>query len=72
MAAERNETFPKRLQRLREHRGVSRRVLSELCGLDEHAVRRFERGERKPKPEALIALADYFDVSVDYLLCRED
>jgi len=72
MAAEHNETFPKRLQRMREQKGVSRRVLSELCGLDEHAIRRFERGERKPKPEALIAMADYFDVSVDYLLCRKN
>lgn len=70
MAAERNETFPKRLQRLREQRGVSQRTLSQLCGLDDHAVRRFERGERNPKADALCALADYFEVSVDYLLCR--
>ena len=72
MAAEKNETFPKRLQRMREQRGVSRRVLSELCGLDDHMVRRYERGERKPSPEALCALADYFGVTVDYLLCREN
>jgi transcriptional regulator with XRE-family HTH domain len=71
MASERNETFPKRLQRLREKRGVSRRVLSELCGLHDKAVVRFERGERKPSPDALCALADYFGVTVDYLLCRE-
>lgn len=70
MAAERNETFPKRLQRLREQRGVSRRVLSELCGLNDKAVVRFERGERKPSPDALCAMADYFGVTVDYLLCR--
>lgn len=72
MAAEKNEDFPKRLQRMREQRGVSRRVLSELCGLDDHMVRRYERGERKPSPEALCALADYFGVTVDYLLCREN
>lgn len=71
MAAERNETFPKRLQRLREQRGVSRRVLSELCGMNENQVARFEKGQRKPNQDALCALADYFDVSVDYLLCRE-
>lgn len=72
MAAERNETFSKRLQRLREQRGVSRRVLSELCGLNDKAIVRFERGERKPGPDALCAMADYFGVSVDYLLCREE
>ena len=71
MAAERNETFPKRLQRMREQRGVSRRVLSELCGMNENQVARFEKGQRKPNQDALCALADYFDVSVDYLLCRE-
>ena len=70
MAAERNEIFSKRLQRLREKRGVSRAVLSELCGLNPGQIRRYERGERKPTPEALCALADYFGVSVDYLLCR--
>lgn len=70
MAAERNETFSKRLQRLREERGVSRRVLSELCGLNDKMVTRYERGERKPGPDALCALADYFNVSTDYLLCR--
>lgn len=72
MAAERNEDFPKRLQRLRERRAVSRRVLSELCGLSHNMVERYEKGQRKPTPEALCALAEYFDVTVDYLLCREE
>ena len=71
MAAEQNETFPKRLQRLREQRGVSRRVLSELCGMNENQISRYEKGLRKPNQDSLCALADYFDVSVDYLLCRE-
>lgn len=71
MAAERNETFPKRLQRLREQRGVSRRVLSELCGMNENQISRFEKGQRKPNQDALCAIADYFGVTVDYLLCRE-
>ena len=44
--------------------------MSELCGLNDKAVVRFERGERKPSPDALCAMADYFGVTVDYLLCR--
>lgn len=72
MAAEKNETFAKRLQRLRERKGISRAVLSELCGLSRNQVARYEHGERKPTPDALIAMADYFGVSVDYLLCREE
>lgn len=71
MAAERNETFPKRLQRLREQRGVSQRVLSELCGMNPNQINRFEHGKRKPRQDDLCALADYFGVSIDYLLCRE-
>lgn len=71
-AAEKNETFPKRLQRLREKRGISRSVLSELCGLSRNQVARYERGERKPTPDALIAMAEYFGVTIDYLLCRDE
>ena len=45
-------------------------VVSELCGLDRGAVRCYERGERSPTLEALVALADYFEVSLDYLTGR--
>lgn len=62
--------FPQRLQKLREGQHKSRRVLSELCGLSPDAVRRYERGEAKPTMEALIAIADYFCVSIDYLVGR--
>lgn len=62
--------FPARLRKLREERRQSRVVVSELCGLDRGAVRCYERGERIPSMEALIALADYFEVSLDYLTGR--
>ena len=68
------EDFAKRLQQLRESQKPikSRVVVSHLCGLDSGAVRQYERGERKPTMDALIALADYFDVSIDYLVGREN
>ena len=62
--------FPARLQRLREREGKSRIVLSQLCGLPDSSIRRYERGEIKPNVDSLIAIADYFNVSVDYLLGR--
>lgn len=65
-----NSTFPRRLQRLREQQRKSRRVVSELCGLPTDAIRRYERGEAKPNMEALVKLADYFGVSLDYLTGR--
>lgn len=65
------DAFPQRLQRLRERRKISRRVLSELCGLSKSAVSRYERGERMPGLDDAVQLADFFGVSLDYLVGRE-
>ena len=59
--------LPERLRRLRERKGISRRVLSELCGLPTDAVWRYERGESYPTLPSLLALAEYFGVSLDEL-----
>lgn len=64
------EAFRDRLKKLREEQRKSRVVLSQLCGLQNDAVRRYERGEAKPSMDALVALADYFEVSLDYLTGR--
>lgn len=64
--------FPQRLQQLRTRRRISGKTLGELCGLGGGAVRRYERAEVAPKMDSLCALADFFDVSVDYLLGRTD
>ena len=66
-----NELFPKRLRALRERRQIKRRVLAELCGLSQLMIRRYEEGEMEPKASSLEVLADYFEVTVDYLLGRE-
>lgn len=63
--------FSQRLQQLRERKRISRRVLSELCGLNSDAVRRYERGEAEPTLHSLVAIAEYFEVSVDYLIGKE-
>ena len=60
--------FRQRLQRLREKRQISRKVLSELCGLSSDAIRRYERGEAEPNLKSLVLIADFFEVSTDYLL----
>jgi transcriptional regulator with XRE-family HTH domain len=46
---------------------MSRRALSELCGLSKNAISRFERGEREPSLYDAKIIADFFDVSLDYL-----
>nr|DAI80046.1 MAG TPA: Repressor protein CI [Caudoviricetes sp.]DAZ54115.1 MAG TPA: Repressor protein CI [Caudoviricetes sp.] len=67
-----NEVFCRRLRMLRERKHLKRRVLAELCGLSQHMIRRYEEGEMEPKSSSLEALSDYFGVTVDYLLGREE
>ena len=62
--------FAERLRKLREREGKSRIVLSQLCGLPDSSIRRYERGEAKPTMDSLVAIADYFNVSIDYLVGR--
>lgn len=61
--------FSKRLRRLRESmRPVrSMTVTSQLMGLSPSALRKYERGEREPGLEALVLIADYYGVTLDYL-----
>ena len=66
------ETFPQRLRRMRERRGISCSALSELCGLSINTVRSYEKEICRPGVDAAISLAEFFEVSVDYLLCRTD
>lgn len=63
--------FPQRLQELRERRGLSQSILSELCGLSKNMIARYERGERIPSIVDAALIAEYFDVSLDYLYGRE-
>jgi len=69
---EQRELFPQRLQALRENRRLSRRTLAELCGLSKNMISLYERGEKAPSVDALVNLADFFEVSTDYLLGRKN
>lgn len=64
--------FRRRLQRLREKKRISRKVLSELCGFSSDTIRRYERGESEPTLHSLVAIAEYFEVTVDYLVGKCD
>lgn len=63
--------FPARLRKLRERKGISRRVLSELCGLSKNMISRYERGERDAGIEEAAILADFFEVTMDELCLGE-
>lgn len=66
------EELAERLQRLRENKRPlrSRRVTSELIGLSTNALQKYERGEAVPTADSLLKIADYYKVSLDYLLGR--
>lgn len=61
-----------RLKELRKKKGITQLKLAMDLGLNQNTVSRYETGEREADYKTLIMLADYFDVSVDYLLERTD
>lgn len=66
------EIFSERLKTLRAEKGVRQSELAALIGVRNTAVSMMESGSRSPSVEVLCALADYFDVSLDYLVGRSD
>ena len=62
----------RRLKELREKRAISQLTLAMDLGLTQNSVSRYESGTREADYKTLIALADYFNVSIDYLLERTD
>lgn len=61
-----------RLKELRVKRGISQLKLAMDTGLNQNSVSRYESGAREADYATLIRLADYFDVSIDYMLGRTD
>ena len=59
-----------RLKEIREKRGVSQLKLALDLNMNQNSISRYETGMREADYATLIAFADYFDVSVDYLLER--
>jgi transcriptional regulator with XRE-family HTH domain len=64
--------FAECLKLCRNIKNISQRQLAEDLGISVRAYKYYESGEREPTVSTLIALADYFDVSLDYLVGRSD
>lgn len=64
--------FEERLKELRLKRVLSQAAVSSQTGITNRYYQYLEYGEREPGASKLIALADFFNVSVDYLLGRTD
>ena len=61
-----------RLKSLREKRGISQLKLAMDLDMNQNSISRYETGAREADYSSLIKFADYFDVSIDYLLERTD
>ena len=61
-----------RLKKLRKANNLTQKQLAELVGASERGIQNYELSQRKPTYDILIAIADYFDVSIDYLVGRTD
>lgn len=61
-----------RLRELRKKKGYTQLALQMKTGIEQALLSKFERGERVPPTETLIRLADFYEVSIDYILCRTE
>lgn len=63
--------FAERLKDIRKASGMTQMQVAAKSGLSQSNINTWERGRSMPLPDGLIALADCFGCSVDYLLGRE-
>ena len=64
--------FSSRLKQLRTLHNLSAAALGKIAGVSKQAISQFENATNYPHVNTLLALADYFDVSLDYLVGRSD
>ena len=61
-----------RLKEIRKAKGISQLKLALDLNTNQNTISRYETGEREPGIAELIKIADYFNVSIDYLVGRTD
>lgn len=65
-------TFSERLIYLRKEKKLTQKQVYDAVGMSAIGYQRYEYGEREPAYQKLLALADFFNVSLDYLVGRSD
>ena len=61
-----------RLKELRKSKGYTQIFLQMQTGIEQALLSKFENGERVPPTETLVRLAEFYNVSIDYILGRTD
>ena len=64
--------FIERLKFLRKQKKLTQKQLADNLEITERTIRSYEIGENIPSIETFIKIADFFDVSIDYLVGRSD
>ncbi|WKY49133.1 helix-turn-helix domain-containing protein [Eubacteriaceae bacterium ES3] len=67
-----NNTFGTRLKALRISKRLTQESFANLFYLNKSSISKYEKDKNLPENLLLVKIADYFEVSVDYLLCRTD
>ena len=60
------------LKLLRKQKGYTQIAVQMKTGIEQALLSKFETGERIPPTETLLVLADFYGVSIDYILCRTE
>ncbi|MCL2693597.1 MAG: helix-turn-helix domain-containing protein [Oscillospiraceae bacterium] len=63
--------FIERLRALRKQKGLTQQQTAKALGLSERCYRNYEIDKHVPSLENIIIIADFFDVSIDYLVGRD-
>lgn len=66
------DDFSSRVKALRKEQGLKQAEMAEILGIKERSYQCYEYRERYPDFPGLIAIADFFNVSLDYLVGRSD
>ena len=60
------------LKKLRKDKGLTQIALQMATGIEQALLSKFENCERVPPTETLMHLADFYNVSMDYIMCRTE
>ena len=64
--------FNKRLRETRINCRLTQQFMADKLDITLNAYQKYEQGTRYPSYSCLVSIADIFDVSLDYLLCRDE
>jgi transcriptional regulator with XRE-family HTH domain len=62
----------KRLKSIRNDKNITQKELGKILSLSHATINRYERGVNEPDSSTIVKIAEYFDVTLDYLLGRVD